>query len=110
MSTSKATNAVETALSTAKAIAFDGCHKIYILMDDEQVKTWTSYGYGDGTDDSKLLTVESPRVALAYVRDWYEASCFLRFVNSVRTTADPYDGYDQLIPQGGWHTGVDAVR
>jgi hypothetical protein len=47
---------VEIVLPHAKAIAFDGCHKIYVLMDNEQVTKMTGYGYGDdGYDDVLAL-------------------------------------------------------
>ena len=36
---------VEERVADAKAIAFDTCHKIYLLMDDEQVETMRGYGY-----------------------------------------------------------------
>ena len=31
--------------ASAKAIAWDTCHKIYVLMDDEQVALMREYGY-----------------------------------------------------------------
>ena len=36
---------VEERVQEAKAIAFDTCHKIYLLMDDEQVALMRTYGY-----------------------------------------------------------------
>ena len=36
---------VEVAVELAKGIAFDECHKIYVLMDDEQMKLMKGYGY-----------------------------------------------------------------
>ena len=36
---------VEDSLSYAKAIAWDTCHKIYVLMDDEQVALMRQYEY-----------------------------------------------------------------
>jgi len=101
--------AVEEALSTAKAIAFDGCHKIYVLMDDEAVKEQRMYGYGDGSDDSKLLMVSNPAVALKTIEVWLEASCFLKFVNSVRTVkGNPNDGYVALIEQGEYDEDTES--
>ena len=32
-------------VSEAKAIAWDTCHKIYVLMDNEQVELMREYGY-----------------------------------------------------------------
>lgn len=90
-------DSVREALQDAKGIAFDTCHKIYVLMDDEQMAQMKEYGYDplisadDQTADEMLTTI----------MDWYEDSCGLRFVQSVRTNhADPNEGFDELIPQG----------
>lgn len=85
---------VRQALRTAKGIAFDGCHKIYILMDDEQVET--SVGHGG----YNVQPVDDVDEAVATVRKWYEDSCPLKFVNAVSTvTGDPSSGYLSLIDQ-----------
>ena len=90
---------VEAELSEAKAISFDGCHKIYILMDDQQVKQSAEWGYGE--DGSFLATDLTPAEMLVVVKGWYEASCGLKFVQSVTTVEDdPNGGYDSIIPQG----------
>lgn len=79
---------VRVALRRAKAMHFDGCHKIYLSMDDEQVKRSESYGYDSHKPDFDTL------------RRWYDESCSLRMVDAVYTvTGDPNDGYDSLIPQ-----------
>jgi len=36
---------VEVAVEMAKGIAFDTCHKIYVLMDDGQMAQMKEYGY-----------------------------------------------------------------
>ena len=51
---------VEEALETARGIAWDTCHKIYVLMDDEQMAQMVEYGYdtliyADTTTPSKML-------------------------------------------------------
>jgi hypothetical protein len=64
----------------AEGIAFDTCHKIYVLLDDAQMAQMKEYGK---------------------IRDWYAESCMLRFVSAVRTVkGDPNDGFIDLIPQG----------
>lgn len=89
---------VEGALSGAKAIAFDGCHKIYVLMDDEQVEETRGYGYDQAP--SQLITVTATGEALATLHAWYDESCGLRFINAVRTVeGDPNLGFTQLIAQ-----------
>jgi len=87
---------VEYALCDAKAVTWDECHKIYVLMDDEQVATMTDYGYDpilpvNASNQDKILTT---------LQEWYEDSCSLRFINSVRTVKEnPNEGFCDLIPQ-----------
>jgi hypothetical protein len=87
-------------LRQATAIAFDGCHKIYIALDDEQARVFESYEYF-------LMDVEQDEAgrerAAKTLRDWYEdSSCGLRFISAVRTVAgDPNDGFVTVIEQGG---------
>ena len=69
----------------AKGIAFDTCHKIYVLMDDEQVELMRSYGYGDANDPDSLLTSSqlTPKQMSDKVVDWFLGSCGLRFISAV---------------------------
>lgn len=92
---------VEDAVSQSKGIGFDGCHKIYVLMDNEQMHKMTSYGYGE---DGSSLVYSSQMPAdemFATVKRWYEDSCALKFVQSVTTVLDnPNEGFESLIEQG----------
>lgn len=91
-------NVVEEFLFDAKAIAWDECHKIYVLMDDEQVELMRGYGY-----DPLITTAQVPEVPvmLQIVKDWFENSCSLKFVSAVATNpADPNAGFTSLIEQG----------
>jgi hypothetical protein len=84
-------------LEDAKGIAFDGCHKIYILMDDEQMSEMKLIGYDPLLSAEDCTTSEM----LDTVRDWYEDSCGLRFVQAVHTNhEDPNAGFVSLIDQG----------
>lgn len=95
-----ATDKLFTALADAKALAWDGCHKIYLLMDDEQVEQTRSYGYGSGDGDSELVPVTDPVEALDLLRNWWDESCGLRFINTIRTVpGDPNDGFADIIAQ-----------
>lgn len=88
---------VSVAIPDAKAIAWDECHKIYLLMDDEQVVLMRQYGY------DTLITKDqmNDQEMLDQVRKWYEGSCSLRFVQAVATTyPDANDGFTTLIEQG----------
>lgn len=84
---------VADAIVDAHLVAWDGCHKIYLAMDEEQAE-WFHENYSpdifEGTAEEMLATVAN----------WYENSCFLRFVNAVETNhADPNAGFTTLIPQ-----------
>lgn len=88
---------VEVAVEMAKGIAFDTCHKIYVLMDDAQMEQMKEYGY-DPLISSDEMT---PSEMLDTLREWYEDSCGLRFISGVRTVdGDPNEGFIDLIPQG----------
>jgi hypothetical protein len=89
--------AVESALCDARGIAFDGCHKIYILMDDAQMDLMRGYGYDPLISASDMNAYDM----FELVQEWYEDSCGLRFVNAVHTVdGDPNEGFLNLIPQG----------
>jgi len=80
----------------AKAIAWDTCHKIYILMDSEQVELMRGYGY------DPLITADqmSADEMFEMVEDWYENSCSLRFIQAVSTNhIDPNAGFESLVDQ-----------
>lgn len=96
---------VEEALDTAKGIAFDGCHKIYVLLDHAQVDLMLGYGYGVDGDGSRLIHAigSDADEMLATLKEWFEDSCALKFVEaveSVREGQDPNLGFTSLIPQG----------
>ena len=76
---------VDEYTSEAKGIAFDTCHKIYVLMDDEQVDLMRSYGYGDANDPDSLLTSSqlTPKQMSDKVVEWFLGSCGLRFISAV---------------------------
>lgn len=88
--------AVENHLEEAKGIAWDGCHKIYVLMDQNQVELMRDYEYQFivAADDSTYNDM------VATVKDWYEKSCPLRFVQAVMTVdGDANEGFSSLIGQ-----------
>lgn len=92
-------NDVAREVEYAKSISFDGCHKIYLAMDDTQAK-WFRENYNGKTCDD-MTFVGTPKTMLALLKEWYEKSCPLKFIQSVRTVeSDPNDGFESLIPQG----------
>lgn len=93
---------VDLLLPRAHGIAWDGCHKIYVLLDDEQVRIQSSCGYGDDDHGSRLLTCDkaSADEMGTTLRDWFDASCGLRFINAIETVSgDPNGGFTDLIAQ-----------
>lgn len=89
-------------LTSASGIAFDGCHKIYILLDSAQYDQMLSYGYGNGEGDSRLITSMGADAdeMLATLKKWYAESCALKFVSAVATVdGDPNEGFIDLISQ-----------
>jgi hypothetical protein len=90
----------------AKAIAWDTCHKIYVLMDDEQVELMRGYEY------DPLITKEqaTPEEMFATLQEWYEDSCGLRFIQAVNThPVDPNLGFESLIEQGWFENENEEV-
>ena len=84
-------------LSEAQAIAWDNCHKIYILMDSEQVELMRNYGYDPIITNEEM----NPDDMFDEVREWYRDSCGLRFIQAVSTNKiDPNLGFESLISQG----------
>ena len=83
-------------INDCKGIAWDNCHKIYILMDSEQVGLMREYGY------DPLITADqmSADEMFGLVQEWYEDSCSLRFIDAVSTNhINPNAGFETLSPQ-----------
>jgi len=88
---------VKERVSEAKAIAWDTCHKIYVLMDDEQVEVMRGYEYDPLITKEEMTSEEM----LSTLEKWYEDSCGLRFIQAVNTNhIDPNKGFESLIEQG----------
>jgi hypothetical protein len=88
---------VEDAVEDAKGIAFDTCHKIYVLMDTEQVEQMRVYEYEEIRTSEEM----TPSQMLDTLKEWFEKSCALRFIQAVETnTEDPNAGFTTLIEQG----------
>ena len=88
---------IEERVSEAKAIAWDTCHKIYLLMDDEQVELMRGYEYDPLITKEEMTSEEM----LSTLEKWYEDSCGLRFIQAVNTNhIDPNAGFESLVEQG----------
>lgn len=92
----KAWGRVADALEDCAGIAWDTCHKIYILKDDKQFEKMGEYGYDTLIHSNDMSAAEM----LATVKTWYEDSCFLKFIDSVKTKKDGTDKWKSLIEQG----------
>ena len=84
---------VENHINQAHLVAFDGCHKIYLALDEWEAK-WFREEYPhvvEGSPDDMLSTVVG----------WWEESCFLKFVSGVtHNEEDPNAGFINIVPQG----------
>lgn len=90
---------VKHATETAKLIAFDGCHKIYLAMDEGQAQWFRDNYNGKDCDDRNFSG--TPQEMFDMIVKWYNESCSLRFVSAVETNEEnPNDGFYSLIPQG----------
>ncbi len=98
----------------AKAIAWDTCHKIYVLMDDEQVALMRSYGYGED-DPNALITSDQldPAEMATVAMTWFKSACGLKFINAVYSDSSiGNDGFVDIIAQfegneGNWDEDED---
>ncbi len=86
---------VREATKTAKLIAFDGCHKIYIAMTDHDA----NWFYDNG---SYTLVRQSPESMFHQLEKWYDKSCGLKFINAVHN-----EDFIQLVPQGAENLSDD---
>ena len=80
-------------------IAFDGCHKIYLAMDETEAEFFRdpeNYEFSfENNGENDLVDI---------LGDWYTNSCDLKFIQAVWSNeADPNAGFVSLISQeAGW--------
>lgn len=78
-------------VSSCKAIAWDTCHKIYILMDDKSEDKMREYGY-----TSLILASDlTPSLLYSVVLNWYKKSCPLKFIYAITNDEDFYSVVSQ---------------
>ena len=81
-------------------MAFDGCHKIYLAMDEVEAK-WFAENYNGVHCDGNQTFRGTPEEMLAMVEEWYNESCALKFVQAVsHNEENPNAGYISLVDQG----------
>lgn len=96
---------VEAHLAGCSGVAWDDCHKLYILADDAQVQLMAGHGYGSA-DDGSILIERTPSTStpalLDTVQDWFSFSCALRFITVLASGAGSADDdtvFVDVIPQ-----------
>jgi len=82
---------LKTALSSASGIAWDGCHDIFILMDDHQL------AYQEA-DPDKYALIPITGGSLELLQSWWDESCTERAIYAVSTPeGDPFSRIEQRI-------------
>ena len=77
---------VRKACATAQLIAWDGCHRIFLAMDDASTTEFEDYETVTRDDGKDFYTV---------VFEWYVKSCPLRFIDAITNGKD----YNVIVPQ-----------
>lgn len=88
--------AVRPFVKQAHSIAWDGCHKIYLLLDERQTDLMVTYGY------THLIRTEGRKRGeiLDQIMQWYKESCPLKLVDAVRSSASHSDDeFICVVPQ-----------
>lgn len=88
-----------TAADHATIIAWDGCHKIYLGLDDNQARRFEELGYEFLEYPETMIPDDTYRI----LATWFNNSCPLRFIQAVASVEEgktPDKGYTNLIPQG----------
>lgn len=77
------------------AIAWDTCHKIYILMDQQQLEKMKGYGY------EAIIKAEhsTPRLMYSTVLNWYKNSCSLKLIDAISTNEDGASDVWRVVAQ-----------
>jgi hypothetical protein len=84
---------LDTLLTYAYSVSWDGCHKIYLNMDKMQHDKMIEYGY------ERTIQNNNPYITKQEVQTWYEDSCSLRFIDAVFTNDDETDKFVTVIAQ-----------
>lgn len=91
---------VSPVLPEVQAIIWDGCHKIYLALDEEQAEQFQREGW------TKFIRITNQIQEASFVVDtltqWVQESCGLEFIESVRTVPGKRDEYRHIIGQFEW--------
>jgi hypothetical protein len=85
---------VEDVLDKAVSITWEGCHKIYVCLDQASHEQQIEYGY-------EMVAVEDKAEALNHLYEWWNSSCGLRFINAIEGDDQDYGQcrFHDVIPQ-----------
>ena len=85
---------LEEAVSQANSIAFDGCHKIYIQLDEKQTQQMRDYDY------ENIITAgeSNPYDMFEQIKTWYDESCGLKFIYAVKS-GEEEDEFLSIVSQ-----------
>ena len=96
---------VRDALSSADSIAWDGCHKIYILMDITQTEKMREYKYEYVFNANEYSQFD----LFIILESWFKQSCGLRLISACSTAEDGDTAdFTQLVRQGEEEESVTA--
>ena len=88
---------VQARVATCKAIAWDTCHKIYVIMDDKEVSKMIELGY---EGDMLKASEHTPEILMNSILDWYANACDLVFITAVSSNPiDDNSGFEALVEQ-----------
>lgn len=89
-------------IEDAILVAWDECHKIYLALDETEAQWFR--------DNYPVVVEGTPRQMMISVVSWFDRSCPLRLISSVRHVADnPNDGYVSLVGQGQYEEFVENM-
>ena len=95
--------AIVAVIDLCQAITWDKCHKIYVLMDDNQINEMRGYGYDPIITSDEMSANEM----VDQLKEWYASSCGLRFISAVASKKNGGDRFKDLIAQGDNWEGLD---
>lgn len=89
---------VGKAVASGRRAYWDECHRIYVVMDDEEVWNFEMLGYTDPI----IFDDEGLDASVKRIKEWWDSSCGLRFIEAVSSVSpgvDANQGFQPLIPQ-----------
>lgn len=83
---------VKEAVDTAVSIAWEGCHKIYIMSDEQSNADMIDLEY-------EPIRVCDKQEAVDQLFEWWECSCSLRFIQRIEGEQGSNENYYNVIGQ-----------